>query len=84
MGDIIGWIIIGLVIAFILWRIVTARYRVRRKMLEQQQEEKDELRILNEWARRDSAGKPYKLRVVRRGETPEQKDEGNAGTTKIQ
>ena len=33
MGDIIVWIIIGLVVVFILWRIVTARYRIRRKML---------------------------------------------------
>ena len=30
---VIGWIIIGLVVVFILWRIVTARYRIRRKML---------------------------------------------------
>ena len=34
MVNIVGWIVIGLVVVFILWRIVTARYRVGRKMLE--------------------------------------------------
>jgi len=34
MSDIVIWIIIGLVIVFFLWRLVTARYRIGRKMLE--------------------------------------------------
>ena len=114
MGNIIGWIIIiviGLSVAFIFWRTVTARYRAGRKMLERlsrkeleglnqdmlkrdglegvykdvlKQREAEELHILNEWAKRDSVGKPYNLKVVKRDKQPEKKDKNNAGTTKIQ
>jgi hypothetical protein len=40
MVNIIGWIVIGLVVAFSLWRIVTARYRIRREMQEREESER--------------------------------------------
>jgi len=79
MVNIIGWIIIGLVIAFILWRIVTARYRTGRKMLERLN--RKELEGLNQdMLKREGLEGVYKDVLKQR----EQKDKDNAGTTKIQ
>ncbi len=111
MVNTIGWVIIGLVAVFTLLRIVTARYRNGRKMLERLSREeleglnqdmlkseglegvykdvlkrraKEELSVLNEWAKQDSVGKPYKVWVVRRDkpQTSEQRGDSDAGTTK--
>ena len=74
MGNIIIWIIIGLVVVIFLWRLVTARYRVGRKMLERLSRE--ELERLDQ----DMLKKQGLLGVYR--DVLKQREEEDAKTTK--